>query len=84
MTDNVASFAAGHGHGLSVHSSNRVYKCGKVLSHSEKVQIGFDIQQAKEALLQGQKLNYTELGRASKADPKTIAKIHNELEEYEI
>ena len=80
MTDNAASFAADHG--LSVNSSNRVYKRGKALSYSEKVQIGHEIQQAEGALLPGQELNYRELGRVCRVSKNTVAKIHNELEEY--
>ena len=80
MTDNTASFAADHG--LSVNSSNRVYKRGKALSYSEKVQIGHEIQQAEGVLLSGQELNYRELGRVCRVDKNIVAKIHNELEEY--
>ena len=80
MTDNAASFAADHG--LSINSSNRGYKRGKALSYSEKVQIGYEIQQAEGALLPGQELNYRQLGRVCRVSKNTVAKIHNKLEEY--
>lgn len=50
--------------------------------HSEKVQIGHEIQQAEGVLLPGQELNYRELGRVCRVDKNIVAKIHNELEEY--
>jgi hypothetical protein len=80
MTDTATSFAADHG--LSVNSSNRVYKRGRALSYSEKVQIGHEIQQAEGGLLLGQELNYRELGCVCRVSTNTVAKIHNKLEEY--
>ena len=50
--------------------------------HSEKVQIGHEIQQAEGGLLPGQELNYRELRRVCRVSKNTVAKIHNKLEEY--